>query len=192
MRAEVTGQVAALRIESEAQCATVSQRVVHCQDLSGALEARAQKVDSAFRSRIVRKHTSFPPGAKKVLVVEDDMATLRGLQRMLQPLVDIVHVAQSIEAAKKLAERNCYDLLIVDYKLANGFAPELIRIIRAASQNPLVWTILMSGIVSKDNGPQMAREVRANDWLAKPVEQNVLQDKVNHGLAESLAARKGI
>jgi DNA-binding response OmpR family regulator len=160
--------------------------------IAAELSATCRGAAEELRSWRSQRHASAPPGAKRVLLVDDDRAILHALRRHLLDVVEFVDVAPSVAAAIKLAERNAYDLLVVDYHLTNGTARDVIRAVRDASMRPLVWAVLISGLIVDAEGRALAREVGANAWLAKPLSLEALHDAVHEGLAASQRARERV
>ena len=156
----------------------------------GGLEQRADRLLDDFcdladdvleglRSRRARCVSSIPPDERRVLVVEDDLALLKSYERVLCTVVRHVDIAATVEEAViKLSEQS-YDLLIVDYQLANGTAGDLIGQARTSSQRPLVYSILITRCFNPKHVEALARRIGANDWLCKPVDAVMLQDRVN-------------
>ncbi len=78
-----------------------------------------------------------------VLVVDDDMAVCRILQRMLNDEQYQVQISQSVADAKEVIEQKPFDVYVMDYKLPDGTGLDLAERIRSkGSEAPI---ILISG-----------------------------------------------
>lgn len=152
--------------------------------LAEDFEALCKRATKAFQAARAKRLDSIPPTARRVLVVDDDAAICAASERILAGLDCEPHVdfASSVAMARaKLAEQS-YHVLVVDWQLANGSAPDVIRAARSA--RPLVWVVLMSGKLTPESGPRMARTIDANDWLAKPFQPSDLKYVVGKGLGQ--------
>jgi signal transduction histidine kinase/CheY-like chemotaxis protein len=102
----------------------------------------------------------------RVLVVDDDELVLRGTGRLLASWGCQVEVANSVASARAQLERAYFDLLICDYRLADGSGLDVIEAAENANGN-YVASILVSG----DTAPAVLRKVdeAGRHLLHKPV-----------------------
>ena len=180
--ADTTGRVEALFTAAPAGAAELD-RQTHAAAKAKARLARTRK----------RDHASIPPGARRALVVDDDVWFLRAVRRSLVDIVEFVDVAPTVREAHIKLRELAYDVMIADYRLTNGTAADLIRGARRESRRPLIYTILISSLLSPHVGDDIARDVAANDWLRKPVNSRdpefmgpflmTLQDRVHKAFA---------
>lgn len=116
----------------------------------------------------------------KILVVDDDPATLRLCQRILERHGFEVNIAASAREALRLAEESAYDLLITDIRMPimDGF--ELASRFRQIHSDAAV--ILITGFGSVETSIQALRK-GVDGLLVKPFESSKeLIETVNHVL----------
>lgn len=116
----------------------------------------------------------------KILVVDDDPATLRLCQRILERHGFEVNIAASAREALRLAEESAYDLLITDIRMPimDGF--ELASRFRQIHSDSAV--ILITGFGSVETSIQALRK-GVDGLLVKPFESSKeLIETVNHVL----------
>lgn len=116
---------------------------------------------------------SVPPSRPRVLIVDDDKLVLKTACHVLKKLEvpAAIEIAGSVKVAleKIGAGGTPYQVIVLDYRLANGLASDVLRAARRRSA--LTWIILMSGYLTAATGPQTARSMGANDWLPKPLDR---------------------
>ena len=104
----------------------------------------------------------------RVLVL-DDANVIRSLVKLSLETASIeVDVCATIEEALQYAEENSYDLLIIDYLLAEqqtGF--DFLTPIRAQGVNQNTPCIVLSGEES-DEYKSTAKQLHVSAWLKKP------------------------
>src|SRR5271154_2246634 len=100
-----------------------------------------------------------------VLVVDDDMAVCRILQRMLNDEQYQVQISQSVADAKEVIEQKPFDVYVMDYKLPDGTGLDLAERIRSkGSEAPI---ILISGYDPSAVAVR-AEKLRISDIIEKP------------------------
>jgi two-component system response regulator HydG len=100
-----------------------------------------------------------------VLVVDDDMAVCRILQRMLSDEQYQVQISQSVADAKEVIEQKPFDVYVMDYKLPDGTGLDLAERIRSkGSEAPI---ILISGY-DPSAVALRAEKLRISDIIEKP------------------------
>ena len=100
-----------------------------------------------------------------VLVVDDDMAVCRILQRMLNDEQYQVQISQSVADAKEVIEQKPFDVYVMDYKLPDGTGLDLAERIRSkGSEAPI---ILISGY-DPSAVALRAEKLRISDIIEKP------------------------
>lgn len=106
-----------------------------------------------------------------VMIVDDDMTTVKLLQTLLQMDGFVVTVASKGLEAVELAQQNQPEVFLIDYHLADMEGIELLRQLREGefSQTPIVMT---SGL---DVREEVLKE-GANEFLVKPFEPDDLPD----------------
>jgi len=156
-------------------------------------KARNEQMVAAFEAtcadcctslELVRKVAidSSPPSAQRILVVDDDLFTCNATKRILstmdcEPTVD---VSVSVRIALQMMRERRYQVIVVDWQLANGQAKDIVN-----AAGPLTWVILMSARLTPYSGGKMAASIGAHDWLPKPFEAHNLKYMVGKGLGNS-------
>src|SRR3989304_3766737 len=126
-----------------------------------------------------------------VLIVEDERAHGEAIAEALARSTFACNVVDSGPAAIESVPHRTPDGVITDYKLGGGVTGmDVLR--EAKKKNPDTEVILITAYGSE----ALAREVlsqdsefRAYDYLIKPVDIDVLRDKVNRAAKQALAAR---
>jgi signal transduction histidine kinase/ActR/RegA family two-component response regulator len=112
----------------------------------------------------------------RILVIEDDVSTGRALRRLLTLDGHVVHVAESLAAAERIAEAEPLDVALADLHLGaeSGLAAPR-RLAEAAGRRgrPAPPTIVLSGF-DRDSDLAESRAAGFVAHLAKPVEEEVL------------------
>lgn len=107
----------------------------------------------------------------KVLIIEDEEAATRRLQKMIgeiDPEMDILAALDSIEASVRwFSNHTAPDLILLDIHLADGSGFELFEHI--AIQQPVIFT------TAYDQYALQAFKVNAVDYLLKPIKKRELQ-----------------
>jgi CheY-like chemotaxis protein len=102
---------------------------------------------------------------QRILVVEDDGASLMCLEMMLSDEGYIVDTASDLKSALEAADKNTPDLLLTDMQLPDGNGGELWK---AIAQNAQIPAIALSGY-----NPDAIFEktgTRFSGYLAKPID----------------------
>jgi len=102
---------------------------------------------------------------KKILVVEDDKALIRGLTENLQRENFEVAAAENGEQGYELARKGKYDLLILDLLLPKLGGLEVCRQLRA---DKMQIPILMLTGKKEEVDKVLGLEIGADDYLTKP------------------------
>jgi two-component system response regulator YesN len=111
------------------------------------------------------------PRSRRVLVVDDDLGFLEGIEMALTNPGQEVHAYASFEEARTALRTTAFDALLTDVRLGafNGLQLALI----ARTDNPHIRIIVISGIddpVLRDEAAAMGAE-----YLVKPVTAQLLQ-----------------
>jgi PAS domain S-box-containing protein len=109
-----------------------------------------------------------PSGPLRILLVEDNLDTLRVMERLLKRKGHDVTAADGVVAARRIAEGREFDLLISDLGLADGSGLDLIRTLAASRPAPIPG-IALSGY-GMDEDVRRSREAGFLEHLVKPVD----------------------
>ncbi len=121
------------------------------------------------------------PEDERVLVVEDDKVLCDLLEEALSGRGFNVHTAPTGEAAFQMLADDSFSLVIADVHLPNMNGLELIRRIKAQSDD--IRIIVMSGKADIDYPIQSLR-AGAHDYFAKPFKLKEVLESVDHRLEE--------
>ena len=120
---------------------------------------------------------------KKILVVEDDPAALRLVQRILEyEGYEVIPAKNGLEGLRK-AQTNDLDLIISDVMMPGSDGFELCQRLRAeprTSRLPIIMLSAKSREVDKATGLKAG----ADDYLTKPVKHSEIVSRVEALLAE--------
>ena len=111
-----------------------------------------------------------------ILIIEDDVVTLKTLQSSIENLQHKVYISESCEEAIKIIENTKLDLIISDIMMPGISGLSLVSVLRTVT---LCYTpiIIMSALHTK---PLLdaAFVAGANDFIAKPFTMEELKDKI--------------
>ena len=107
----------------------------------------------------------------RVLLVEDDLTTARGIGLMLKASSMIVDTADTGEEALELARVYDYDIMILDIMLPDMEGYEVVRRLRASRIETPV--LILSGL-SQPQAKVKGFGVGADDFIVKPFNQQEL------------------
>jgi PAS domain S-box-containing protein len=126
---------------------------------------------------------SSPPARRlRVLLAEDDAATVETTARVLRRQGHVVRTATSLRRALEAASGE-FDVVVSDIDLGDGSGLELMRTVRSRGDTP---GIAVSGYATEDDVRQ-SREVGFAVHLAKPITSGMLESAIQ----QVTAARSG-
>jgi len=111
----------------------------------------------------------------RILVVDDDQAILKLIQRVLRDDAYAVDVAASGEEARTLALVNEYDGIILDLQLGDRHGFEILQELRGQGRRTPV--LLYSGLSDTDSIVR-GLDAGADDYVVKPVSNEELRARV--------------
>jgi len=123
----------------------------------------------------------------EVLIVEDEPAIRFGIRRFLEGRGFKVAEAPSCEAARSACRRQRPDVALLDYRLPDGDALELLPTLRSSCPEALV--IILTGHGSIDLAVR-AMKGGATDFLTKPVEMESLIRVLQNNLPTRRAPKR--
>jgi two-component system copper resistance phosphate regulon response regulator CusR len=112
----------------------------------------------------------------RLLVVEDERALARHLQRGLEEAAWTVDVCERVEEAWRLLLLNAYDLVLLDLGLPDQDGSELLRRLRAGGHSTPVLILTARGAVDDRIAGLNAG---ADDYLSKPFAFGELLARIN-------------
>ena len=113
----------------------------------------------------------------KVLIVDDDVASVKLLTNMLQKEqyeFKFIESAHAVDAAEILKNEKNFDIIIIDLNLSGIDGIELLRIIKA-EDNLLNIPVIIT--TSDDTRKIEATDYGASIFLVKPISQATLKSK---------------
>ena len=127
-----------------------------------------------------------------VLIVEDEVAHGEAIAEALRRSSYACNVVNSGPAAIESIDRRPPDTVITDYRLGgqlNGM--DVLR--KAKKENPDCEVILITAFGSEELAREalsQESEYRAYDYLIKPIDIDILRDKVDRATKQAMAARE--
>ena len=116
----------------------------------------------------------------RILVAEDERITRRTLQRQLESWGHEVVVAEDgAEAWDRFQQQQC-DIVVTDWDMPRLDGRALVERIRGSGASGYVYLIMLTGRSEKAD-LIAGMEAGADDFLAKPFDQNELRVRVNAG-----------
>ncbi len=126
---------------------------------------------------------------KRILVIEDDAAIVRGLQASLQEEHFDVLTALTGERGLTIAKRENLDLIILDLKLPDKAGEEICRDLRIAGiHTPII--VLTSKKLETDK--VLLLETGADDYMTKPFSTRELLARIHAVLRRKVELKKDI
>lgn len=113
----------------------------------------------------------------KILIAEDDMATVMLLTVMLEDYIEeLYHVANGLEAIEMCQQHPDIDLILMDIKMSKMDGYEAVRHIRQFNKEVVI--IAQTAYVLNDD---RARSLKAgcNDYITKPINREALLELIN-------------
>lgn len=125
----------------------------------------------------------------RILLVDDDAITVRGIGMILKSANAVVDHSDTGEEALELARHYDYDLLILDLMLPDIDGYEVIRRLRAAKREIPVF--IVSGL-SRPQAKVKGLSLGADDFLAKPFDNGEFLARVNAIVRRSKGFRHSV
>jgi DNA-binding response OmpR family regulator len=127
----------------------------------------------------------------RILIVDDDRAILKLMERVLRDEAYAIDVAHTGEEARTLALVNDYDGIILDLQLGDRHGFEILQELRRSGRNTPV--LLYSGQADKDSIVR-GLDAGADDYVVKPISNEELRARVRtlvrHGAAGARVAEQ--
>lgn len=164
--------------EGTAVHACVCNKVVDPEPIGEFQLSRAIDRDRIF-------HHSFVAPNAKILVVDDNPVNLKVASGLMSCYgMDIMTVCTGAEALS-LMDREHFDIVFIDYMMPNMDGAEVTRQIRAnpKTKDAIVIVLTANAVVG---AREMYMELGFNDFLAKPIEVEMLEDTLKRFLPEKL------
>jgi phosphoserine phosphatase RsbU/P len=121
----------------------------------------------------------------KVLIADDDPASLLVLKTQLRRLGHEVTAARDGQQAWAAMEKERHSVLVSDCTMPEVDGFELCRRVRTLGRSPYVYVILLTAHEGRDEYHQ-GMEAGADDFLVKPLDSDMLQARLR--VAERILA----
>ena len=117
----------------------------------------------------------------KILIAEDDLASLRILEAVLAKWgYDVISVSNGNDAIEKLLGPSAPQLILLDWIMPDKDGVEVCRIVRQKETTTHPYIILLTGKGDKEDITK-GLESGANDYIVKPYDKDELQARINVG-----------
>ncbi|WP_342481632.1 response regulator transcription factor [Paenibacillus sp. FSL L8-0340] len=116
-----------------------------------------------------------------ILLVEDDLGLIDGLEFSLQKSGFHVDIARTVEEALPIIKRQCHDLLLLDLTLPDGNGFDICKKVRQSSAVPIIFLTASDEEVNV----VMGLDIGGDDYIAKPFKLNELISRINALLRRS-------
>jgi CheY-like chemotaxis protein len=141
----------------------------------------AEQREPADRSPVERRPMGAPRGTETILVIDDEIAVGKTVEKILAPLGYMVIPQADPKIATEFLEVNAddIDLILLDLNMPEISGPEMFRTIqRHCPEKPV---LLVSGYDSPENVDQL-QEQGAGQFLQKPFSIMTLATAIRHTL----------
>ena len=113
---------------------------------------------------------------KNILIVEDDKALAEGIVLVLRQDGFSLQCCHNVKDAKKVLEKNIFDLILLDINLPDGSGLDICRELRKEERlDPVIFLTALDTELHEVTGFQAG----ADDYITKPFSLMVLISKVN-------------
>ncbi|TQY84784.1 response regulator transcription factor, partial [Clostridioides difficile] len=109
-----------------------------------------------------------------ILLVEDDLSLIYGLEYSIQKNGFSVDVARTVEEALQIYKEKNYDLLLLDVSLPDGDGFDICKRVREASNVPIIFLTASDEEVNVVMGLDMG----GDDYITKPFKLNELISRI--------------
>ncbi|WP_438490904.1 response regulator transcription factor [Paenibacillus sp. IHBB 3054] len=110
-----------------------------------------------------------------ILLVEDDLSLIDGLEFSLKKAGFCVDIARTVRESYAIIEKQNHDLLILDLTLPDGSGYEICQKVRQSSSVPIIFLTASDEEVNIVKGLDMG----ADDYITKPFKLNELTARIN-------------
>ncbi|MBJ8533527.1 response regulator transcription factor [Clostridioides difficile] len=109
-----------------------------------------------------------------ILLVEDDLSLIYGLEYSIQKNGFSVDVARTVEEALQIYKEKNYDLLLLDVSLPDGDGFDICKRVREASNVPIIFLTASDEEINVVMGLDMG----GDDYITKPFKLNELISRI--------------
>lgn len=118
---------------------------------------------------------------KKLLIVEDNEAILKGLKYSLEKENFEIKISKDVATSKKILDVEKFDLIILDITLPDGNGFELCKFIKQKMETAVIF------LTAKDEEQDvvLGLDIGADDYIIKPFRIRELISRINNVLRRS-------
>ena len=125
---------------------------------------------------------------RMILLIDDSLSIRKFVGRMLESAGYVVHTAVDGEEGLRKASAERYRLIITDLEMPKLNGYEVIQGLRSRAQTQQTPVIVMTTRAG-DKHRQMALNIGASSYIAKPVEERALTQEVERWIGKDAAVR---
>ena len=162
-------------LSRERQTAAVPELSVHATTSGDSLIPYVEASESKAMERVI-------------LLIDDSLSIRKFVGRMLESAGYVVHTAVDGEEGLRKASAECYRLIITDLEMPKLNGYEVIQGLRSREQTQQTPVIVMTTRAG-DKHRQMALNIGANSYIAKPVEERALIQEVERWIGKDAVVR---
>ena len=162
-------------LSREAQAAAVPDSSVHATAAADSLTPYVEALESKAPERLL-------------LLIDDSLSIRKFVGRMLESAGYVVHTAVDGEEGLRKASAERSRLIITDLEMPKLNGYEVIQGLRSREQTQQTPVIVMTTRAG-DKHRQMALNIGANSYIAKPVEERALIQEVERWIGKEIAVR---
>src|SRR5262245_18394567 len=130
-----------------------------------------------------------PAFEQKILLIDDSFSIRKYVGRMLETAGYEVDTAVDVEVGLRKASAKNYRLILTDLEMPKLNGYEVIQALRSRAQTQQTPIIVMTTRAG-DKHRQMALNVGASSYIAKPVEERALIQELERWIGQESPARK--
>ncbi len=135
---------------------------------------------SAARSRVLGEEFAVPRVRQSILVVDDDILSIKLLQAAFGDHY-VILTATSGNQAVEIAVSDCPDLILLDAMLPDIDGFEVCRQLKAEERTTAIPVIFITGLDAKEQ-QRRALELGAIDFISKPIDLTILTLRIRNHL----------
>ena len=163
-------------LSREAQAAAVPDSSVHATAAADSLTPYVEALESKAPERLL-------------LLIDDSLSIRKFVGRMLESAGYVVHTAVDGEEGLRKASAERYRLIITDLEMPKLNGYEVIQGLRSREQTQQTPVIVMTTRAG-DKHRQMALNIGASSYIAKPVEERALIQEVERWIGKEVVVRR--
>jgi chemosensory pili system protein ChpA (sensor histidine kinase/response regulator) len=159
------------------------------ENAAAPLEASNEAATSIATDAPFEEAPSQPAVEQKILLIDDSLSIRKFVGRMLETAGYEVDTAIDGEEGLRKASAKNYRLILTDLEMPKLNGYEVIQALRSRSQTQQTPIIVMTTRAG-DKHRQMALNVGASSYIAKPVEERALIQELERWIGQEAPARK--